>query len=169
MTSSFDQDMEGQYRKTRYSSLSFLQGVIYYFINIFLCFLEYFKIIYLYLFYSNEDLRSTLVYPSLKTVDIHSSCIIAIHQDPYSELYDVKGPFCEPDVDGGKNPSQQRETLPIPQVPNRLMNVWYGRLDGIMDPLLSKFVVWFALKLKNNKISWSKESKLIYPISQELV
>ena len=38
-------------------------------------------------------------------------------------------------VDGGKNPSQQRETLPIPQVPIRLTNVWCGRLDGIMDPL----------------------------------
>jgi hypothetical protein len=38
-------------------------------------------------------------------------------------------------VDGGKNPSQQRETLPVLQVPIRLTNVWYGRLDGIMDPL----------------------------------
>ena len=38
-------------------------------------------------------------------------------------------------VDGGKNPSQQRETLPIPQVPIRLTNVWCGRLDGIMDSL----------------------------------
>ena len=42
-------------------------------------------------------------------------------------------------VDGGKNPSKQRETLPIPQVPIRLMNVWYGRIDGIMDLLPSKF------------------------------
>ena len=41
--------------------------------------------------------------------------------------------------DGGKNPLQQRETLPISQVPIRLTNIWYGRLDGIMDPLLSKF------------------------------
>ena len=27
-------------------------------------------------------------------------------------------------VDVGKNPSQQRETLPIPQAPIRLTNVW---------------------------------------------
>jgi hypothetical protein len=39
-------------------------------------------------------------------------------------------------VDEGKNPSQQRETHPIPQVPIRLTNIWYGRLDKIMDPLL---------------------------------
>ena len=38
-------------------------------------------------------------------------------------------------VDGGKNPSQQREPLPIPQVSIRLTNIWHGRIDGIMDPL----------------------------------
>ena len=38
-------------------------------------------------------------------------------------------------VDGGKNPLQQREIVPVPQVPIRLMNVWCGRLDKIMDPL----------------------------------
>ena len=38
-------------------------------------------------------------------------------------------------VDEGKNPSQQRETHPIPQVPIRFTNIWYGRLDKIMDPL----------------------------------
>ena len=38
-------------------------------------------------------------------------------------------------VDGGKNPLQQRGSLPIPQVPIRLMNVWYDRLDGDMDLL----------------------------------
>ena len=41
-------------------------------------------------------------------------------------------------VDGGKNPSQQRGSLPVPQVPIRLTNVWYGRPDGIMDPLPSR-------------------------------
>ena len=45
-------------------------------------------------------------------------------------------------VDGRKNPSQQRETLPIPQVPIRLMNIWCGRLDGIMDLLLSNVCLW---------------------------
>ena len=42
-------------------------------------------------------------------------------------------------IDEGKNTSQQRETLPIPQVSIRLTNVWYGRLNGIMDLLPSKF------------------------------
>ena len=41
-------------------------------------------------------------------------------------------------ADGGKNPSQQRGSLPVPQVPIRLTNVWYGRPDGIMDPLPSR-------------------------------
>ena len=41
-------------------------------------------------------------------------------------------------VDGGKNPSQQRGSLPIPQVPIRLTNVWYGRPDEVMDPLPSR-------------------------------
>ena len=41
-------------------------------------------------------------------------------------------------VDGGKNTSQQRGSLPILQVPIRLTNVWYGRPDRIMHPLQSK-------------------------------
>ena len=53
-------------------------------------------------------------------------------------------------VDGGKNPSQQRETLPVPQVPIRLMNVWYGRINRIMDPLLSKFGALVFLKAKEH-------------------
>ena len=36
---------------------------------------------------------------------------------------------------GGKNPSQQRETLPVPQVPIRLTTIWNGKLDEVMDPL----------------------------------
>lgn len=38
-------------------------------------------------------------------------------------------------VDGVQNPSQQRGTLPILQVPIRLTNVWCGRPDRIMDLL----------------------------------
>ena len=38
-------------------------------------------------------------------------------------------------VEGGKNPSKQRETLPVLQVPIRLTNIWTGKLNGIMDPL----------------------------------
>ena len=53
-------------------------------------------------------------------------------------------------VDGGKNPSQQKGSLPIPQVPIRLTNVWYGRPDGIMDPLPSRG--WFeSVKLNQEK------------------
>lgn len=46
-------------------------------------------------------------------------------------------PICEffLGVDAAKIPSQQRGSLPIPQVPIRLTNVWCGRLDGIMAPL----------------------------------
>ena len=41
-------------------------------------------------------------------------------------------------VEGGKNPSQQRGSLPVPQVPIRLTNIWYGRANEIMDLLPSK-------------------------------
>ena len=59
-------------------------------------FLEYFEGIFLYLLHSNEDLRSTLVYPSLQTVDISSSYINYIFQDPSSKLYNVEGWCYEP-------------------------------------------------------------------------
>ena len=53
-------------------------------------------------------------------------------------------------VDGGKNPSQQRGSLPVSQVPIRLTNIWYGRPDGIMDLLPSRG--WFELvKLNQEK------------------
>ena len=77
--------------------------------------------------------------------------------DPSSRLVSHQG-----GVDEGKHPLQQREKLTILQVPIRLMNVWYGRLDGIMGPLPSKFVVWCVLKIKNNKRSELSESKLFY-------
>ena len=58
--------------------------------------------------------------------------------------------WCLGGVDGVKNPSQQRRSLLVLQVPIRLTNVWYGRLDGIMDPLPSRG--WFELfKLNQGK------------------
>ena len=48
------------------------------------------------------------------------------------------GSNCLGPVDGGKNPSQQRGSLPVPQLPIRLTNVWYGRPDKVMDPLPSR-------------------------------
>ena len=41
-------------------------------------------------------------------------------------------------VDRGKNPSQERGSLLVLQVPIRLTNVWYGKSDMMMDPLPSK-------------------------------
>ena len=53
-------------------------------------------------------------------------------------------------VDGGKNPLQQKGSLPIPQVLIRLTNIWYGKPDGIMDPLPSRG--WFeSVKLNQEK------------------
>ena len=37
-------------------------------------------------------------------------------------------------VDGVKNPSLWG-SLPVPQVLIKLVNFWYGKPDGIMDPL----------------------------------
>ena len=65
-------------------------------------------------------------------------------------------------VDRVKNPSQQRDTLPI-QVPIRLTNIWYGRLDGIMDLLASK--VWLVLvgfKAQEHKMAQLSKNKLSY-------
>jgi hypothetical protein len=88
-----DRDMEEQYGKIRYSRLSLVQEVLFYFINIFLCFPEFFKRIFLHL---NEAQRSTLVYPSLQSIGIPpSSCITDIHQAPSSEPYDVHDHSCE--------------------------------------------------------------------------
>ena len=56
----------------------------------------------------------------------------------------------QPLVDRGKSPSQQRGSLPVPQVPIRLTNIWYGRPDGIMGPLPSRG--WFeSVKLNQEK------------------
>ena len=86
--------MEGRGGKTRYSSLYFLHDIILCFIN--LAFPEYFKRIFLYLLHSNEDQRSTLVYPSLQTENIPSSHKADFVQDPLSDPYDVQGLFSEP-------------------------------------------------------------------------
>ena len=65
-------------------------------------------------------------------------------------------------IDGGKNLSQQRETLPILQVPVILTNVWYRRVDGIMDPLPSN--VWLVLDcFKSQEHKMAQLSRLIYP------
>ena len=87
-----DKDMEGQYGKIRYSSLSLVQEVFFCLINIFLSFPKFFKRIFLHL---NEAQRYTLVYPSLQTVGIPPSCITDIHQAPSYETYDVHDHSCE--------------------------------------------------------------------------
>jgi hypothetical protein len=54
------------------------------------------------------------------------------------EKYKIEKEKVKDTVDGDKKPLQQRGSFPIPQVPIRLTNVWYGRPDGIMDPLPSR-------------------------------
>ena len=66
-------------------------------------------------------------------------------------------------IDEGKNPSQQREILPILQVPIRLTNVWCGGINKIMDPLPSKF--WLGLvgfKSQEHKMAYLSKTKLSY-------
>ena len=50
----------------------------------------------------------------------------------------IKYSLWEEPVDGGKNPLQQKGSLPISQVPIRLTNTWYGRPDEIMESLPSR-------------------------------
>jgi len=88
--------MEGHSGKTRYSSLCFLQNVMFCWINMFFSFPEYFKRILLFLLHWNEYHGSTFVYPSLQTVDIPSFCIIVFQQYLTSEPYDVHNHSCEP-------------------------------------------------------------------------
>ena len=53
------------------------------------------------------------------------------------KLFLVGPPSSANFADEGENSSQQRGSLPVPQVPIRLMNIWYGRPDWIMAPLPS--------------------------------
>ena len=46
-------------------------------------------------------------------------------------------------VDKGKNPSQQKGSLLVPQVLIRLMNIWYGRTDKIMVICFISFHITF--------------------------
>ena len=48
--------------------------------------------------------------------------------------------------DGGGNPSQQKGSLPILQVPIRLTDVWCGRPHEIMEPLPLKEVLIICFK-----------------------
>ena len=83
-----DRDMEEKYGKIRYSSLILVQEVLFCFINIFLSFPNFSKILFLHLLHSNEDHEPTLVYPSLQNVNIPSPHIDDYDQDPLSESYD---------------------------------------------------------------------------------
>jgi hypothetical protein len=74
--------MEGHYMKNRYQSLNFLQDIILFFINCLLSFPKHVKIIFLYLLYSNDDHKSTFVYPSFKAVNTTLSCIIDLDEIP---------------------------------------------------------------------------------------
>ena len=56
---------------------------------------EFFKRIFLHLLCSNESHRSTLVYPSLKTIGIPPSSIVNIHQAPSLEPYDIHDHSCD--------------------------------------------------------------------------
>ena len=52
----------------------------------------------------------------------------------------------EKPIDGSKNPSQQRETLSIPQVPIRLMNIGIAGSTGLWTRYLSKCLVIVCFK-----------------------
>lgn len=70
-----------------------------------------------------------------KTISVSSSRVI--YRVHHTWKYGV-GP-----VDGGKNLSQQMEVLPILQVSIRVTDVWYGKIDEIVDPLPSN--VWLVV------------------------
>jgi hypothetical protein len=53
-------------------------------------------------------------------------------------------------ADGGKITSQKGGWLPIPQVPIRFTNAWYGKTDGIVDPLPSK-EIWIERIIDKKK------------------
>jgi len=103
---------------TRYTRLSFLQEGILCFINIFFSFLDFFKRIFLYLLHSNEDHKTTFVYPSLKSVDTIYSCIVDPEQDPCTESYDDHIQSFEPHETKADIPSPILNHMPS-KIPER--------------------------------------------------
>ena len=73
--------------RLRYSSLRLFQDALSCLVSLFLCFPKFIKIA----FYG-----SVLVYPSLQTKRIASSCTFDFDQDFSLKAYDVKGHPCEP-------------------------------------------------------------------------
>jgi hypothetical protein len=104
--------MKGNSGKTKYIRLIFLQEEIFCFINIFLSFPDFFKRIILYLLHSNEDHKTTFVYPSLKTVDTLSSCIVDPEQDPCPKSYDDHIQYFEPHETKADTPSIVLNPMP---------------------------------------------------------
>ena len=82
--------------KIRYSSFSFLQDVISFFVNFFLYFPKLVKIVFHCSLHSKQNHEFTHVYPSLRTERISSSCPLDFDQNPSFEPHDIKYHPCEP-------------------------------------------------------------------------
>jgi hypothetical protein len=107
-----DRYMKGNNGRTRYIRLSFLQEVVSCFINIFLPFPKFLKIIFLYLLHSNEYHKATFIYPSLETIDTLPSCITDPGQDSSLESYNDHIQFFEPHETKANSPSPVLNPMP---------------------------------------------------------
>ena len=78
--------MKGQ--RVRYQSENLFQEILFIFIKCLLSFLEHVKFFFLYLLHSNEDHKSVFENPSFETMNISSSHITDLDQDPSFDSYE---------------------------------------------------------------------------------
>ena len=88
--------MERHGEKIRYSTVNFLQVILSFLVNYLLSFPEHVKTIFHCLFHSKQDHGFTLIYRSLKTEIMSSSCTFNSDQDLSFESHDINDQPCEP-------------------------------------------------------------------------
>ena len=88
--------MEMHAEKIRYSSFSFLQDVLSFFVIFFLSFRKLVKTVFHCSLHSKQNHEFTHVYPSLRIESISSSHTFDFDQDPSFEPHDIKDNPCEP-------------------------------------------------------------------------
>ena len=102
----------------RYSSFSFLQDVLSFFVNILLYFPKLVKTVFHYALHSKQNHEFTPVYPSLRTESISSSYAFDFDQDPSFEPHGIKDHPCEPHETKVDNTSVPHSPISS-NIPNR--------------------------------------------------
>ena len=104
--------------RLRYSSLSFFQDVLSCLVSLFLSFPKFIKTTFYGSIRSEQRYEYILVYPSLRTKSIASSCTFYFDQDVSPEAHEVKGHPCEPH-ETSVNSVSIAPNLVSPSIPSR--------------------------------------------------